>query len=446
MMLQTLLLSLAAAPPAGEQQAPTPNLLAIRVGRAETIAKGTIQHAVILVENGKIVTIGEDLPVARGIPVLDRPDWVVMPGLVNAYSRLSLEGEAGEEFNPEVKASGELYANADELKDVVKYGVTTLGLYPAGNGVCGQAVAIRPLAKSDAELVLQDSCYLKIVLRASSGSKKALQDGFKKADDYTEKEKKAHEKWDKEQEKKKGKSAKKEEPKADEQKGGEEKKGDEKKDDAKSDEKKEGGSEAYVPPEPDAKTQPFLDLRSGKLRALISIQSAAEYLHLIDAIGKETFAYDLRLPLPRESDLFYVLDKKTYDLDVDGIGDKKLRCVLEPVLTLDPGTMRTRNLAHELSRSGAKIVFIPRSEAMPDHKNWLANVGEVVNAGFDRALALRALTLEPAALLGVDKRLGSLEKEKDANMVFFSGDPLEVTSKLEAVMLEGKFVYGEVKL
>jgi len=72
-------------------------------------------------------------------------------------------------------------------------------------------------------------------------------------------------------------------------------------------------------------------------------------------------------------------------------------------------------------------------------------VGEVVNAGLDRGTALRALTLEPAMLLGVDKRLGSLEKDKDANMLFFSGDPLEPTSKLEAVMLEGRIVSGEVK-
>jgi hypothetical protein len=439
MILETLLLSLAAASPAGEQTAPLPSLFAIRVGRAETIAKGTLQHAVILVEDGKIVKIGEDLPVARGIPVLDRPDWVVMPGLVNAYSRISLEGEAGEEFNPEVKASAELYADSDELKEVVKYGVTTLGLYPAGSGICGQAVAIRPLGKSNADLVLADSCYLKIVLRASPSSKKALQDGFKKADDYADKEKKAKEKWDKEQEKKKGK--KKEEPKPEEQKGG-----DEKKDEQKPEEKKDAGSDAYVPPDVDPKTQPFLDLRAGKLRALVSIQSAAEYLHLIDAIGKETFAFDLRLPLLRESDLFYVLDKKTYELDVDGIGDKKLRCVLEPLLTVHPGTMRTRNLALELNKAGAKIVFVPRSETSPDHRNWLANVGEVVNAGLDRCTALRALTLEPAMMLGVDKRLGSLEKEKDANMLFFSGDPLEPASKLEAVMLEGRIVFGEVKL
>ena len=440
MILQTLLLSLAPIASAGESTTQLPSLFAIRVGRAETIAKGTLEHAVILVEDGKILKIGEDLPVARGIPVIDRPDWVVMPGLVNAYSRLSLEGEAGEEFNPEVKASAELYAGSDELKDVVKYGVTTLGLYPAGSGICGQSVAIRPLGKSAADLVLQDSCYLKIVLRATSSSKKALQDGFKKADDYADKEKKAKEKWDKDQEKKKAKPAKKEEPKPDEQKGGEEKK-----EDPKPEEKKDAGADTYVPPEADPKTQPFLDLRSGKLHALVSLQSAAEYLHFLDAIGKEGFAWDLRLPLQRESDLFYVLDKKTYELDVDGIGDRKCRVVLEPNLTLQPGTMREWNIAKELSRKGAKIVFIPRSDTLNDMRDWLPDVGEMIASGLDREVALRAVTSEPAALLGLDGRLGSLEKGKDADIVFLSGDPFQPSTRIQAVMLGGKFVHGEVK-
>jgi imidazolonepropionase-like amidohydrolase len=41
------------------------DLLAIKVGRAETVSQGVIEHAVILVENGKIVEIGQDLPIER---------------------------------------------------------------------------------------------------------------------------------------------------------------------------------------------------------------------------------------------------------------------------------------------------------------------------------------------------------------------------------------------
>jgi imidazolonepropionase-like amidohydrolase len=451
MLLATLFLSLI---PAGEKPGPTPSLLAIRVGKAETIAKGTIEHAVILIENGKIVTVGEDLPIERGIPILDRPEWTAMPGLVDAYSRMGLDGEGGDDMSPEVKASSELYPQAEELEQVLELGVTTLGLYPAGNGIPGQATAIRPLGTTREEMILADGCYLKIIARATSSAKKLVQDGFKKADEYAEKEKKAREKWEKDKKGKKPeekKEEKKEEPKSSAS-GGMESGGLAQEPDAaaaqdsKPDEKKDEKKDDFVPPEPDAKAKPFVDLRAGKLRALVSINSSAEYAHFVDAIGKETFPWDVRLVVQRESDVFYVAEKKTYELDYDGIGDRKCRVVMEPTLSLTPGTMRNRNLAMELAQAGAKIVFIPRNDTVQDVKNWLANVGEMVGASLDRAIALRAVTLEPAELLGVEKRVGSIEKGKDANLIFFNGDPLEPSSRLQAVMLDGRFVHGEVKL
>jgi len=60
-----------------------PDLFALKVGRVETVSQGTIEHAVILIENGKIVTIGQDLEIERGIPVFDRSDLVATPGFVN---------------------------------------------------------------------------------------------------------------------------------------------------------------------------------------------------------------------------------------------------------------------------------------------------------------------------------------------------------------------------
>src|SRR5262249_49501892 len=157
-------------------------------------------------------------------------------------------------------------------------------------------------------------------------------------------------------------------------------------------------------------------------------------------------SFDLRIPMSRECDIFYVEDKKTYDLDVDGIGDRKCRVVVEPVVTLQPGTMRQRNLPLELSNAGAKVVFIPRNDTLNDFRDWTPTAGERAGAGPARAPALRAGTGEPAALLGLESRLGSLEKGKDANMVFLNGEPFEPTTRIQAVMLEGRFVYGEVKL
>ncbi len=428
----------------------TPGLLAIRARRAETISHGLIEYAVILIENGKIAAVGPDLPIERGIPVVDLPDeWTVMPGLVDAYSRVGLDGEGYTGSRPDVLASAELYPAAEVYADVLEKGVTTLGQYPAGNDLPGQAVAIRPAGKTTAEMILRDKSYLKLVLRANAASKKLLSDGFKKVDEHIEKEKKNREKWDADQEKKKksaSKSEKETEKKETEKKDGEEKKEDEKKetekkdeaqkDEEKKDEKKpEAGADEYKPLEIDPKTLPFFELREGKLRALVSIANAGEYLHLIDAIGEEKFEWDLRIPLTRDIDIFNVTDK---------IGERKLRIVCEPSITLQPGTMRQRNLPAELSRAGAKIVFVPRTDATWSMERWLRDVGEISAAGLDRQVALRAVTQEPADLLGVGERVGSLDAGKDANLLILRGDPLETGTRVQAVILEGRIVFGEV--
>lgn len=419
--------------------------LVVRVGRAETVSKGVIEHAVIYIEDGKIALIGEDLPVERGIPVIDRPDWIAVPGFVNCYSRLGCDSEGGEDMSPDVKASDELWPQDEDYADVIEYGVTTLGIYPAGNGIPGQAVAVRTKAATREEMILQDPAYLKIIMRADSAAKKRITDGFKKADDYDEKVKKAREKFDKDKEKK---GSKKEEPKKEEKP--EEKKGVAQEptiEDPKPDEKKataKGAKDGFVPPSPDANAKPFVDLRQKSLRALVCINSAAEYLHWLDVLGKEDILWDLRCVMNIESDFFYVASKKEWELDSDGIGDRKLRVVMEPRLSLTPGTMRTRNLALEFSNAGAQVVFIPRNDNVPEHRNWLASVSEVVGAGLKSEIALRAMTLTPAEVLGVEGRVGSLEKGKDANVVFLSGEPFEATTRIEAVLLDGKVVFGEM--
>ena len=439
-MKSLLILVAASAPllPAAAQKPAGSDLVAIRVGRAETVSKGRIDNAVVLVEGGKIVAIGQDLPVARGIRVIDRPQWVVMPGLVNPYSRIGLESRGGSGFDPQISPKPEIYPLEPAYGDLLKAGVTTLGLYPAGTGVPGQALAVRPKGDTADEMVVSPSSYVLIFFRSEARSKKMIKDAFAKVDEYLDKEKKAKEKWDKDQEKAKGsekKEEKKEEGKPDEAKP--ETKPDAKpeaKQDAKPEEKKD--SKVYVPPTPDEKVAPFLALRRKEARSLVAISSAGDYMHWLDAIGKEDFPWDLRIPVVRELDIYEV--KKQ-------IGEKGVRVVMEPQLSLHPSTMRQRCLPLELVKAGAKLVLIPREDNLARHESLLMDVGEMVAVGLDREVALRAVTLEPAALLGLDARVGSLEVGKDANLVFFDGDPFERTTRLKAVMLEGRIVHGEVQ-
>ena len=143
MILIPVLLSLSS--PASP--APPGDLLAIKARRAETVANGTLEHAVILIEDGKIVSIGEDLPIERGIPILELPDdYVVLPGLINVYSRVGLDGKGFNDSRPSILASDELYPS-DAYESFVEAGITTLAHYPSGNGIPGQAVVIRKNAE-----------------------------------------------------------------------------------------------------------------------------------------------------------------------------------------------------------------------------------------------------------------------------------------------------------
>jgi imidazolonepropionase-like amidohydrolase len=55
---------------------------------------------------------------------------------------------------------------------------------------------------------------------------------------------------------------------------------------------------------------------------------------------------------------------------------------------------------------------------------------------FEKALA--AVTIAPARILGVADRVGSLEVGKDADLVFWSGQPFEYTSRVTGVMVSGE--------
>jgi imidazolonepropionase-like amidohydrolase len=52
-------------------------------------------------------------------------------------------------------------------------------------------------------------------------------------------------------------------------------------------------------------------------------------------------------------------------------------------------------------------------------------------------LALAAITSVPARILGVEDRVGSLAPGRDGDFVIWSGDPLEVTSRPQAIYIDG---------
>jgi imidazolonepropionase-like amidohydrolase len=75
--------------------------------------------------------------------------------------------------------------------------------------------------------------------------------------------------------------------------------------------------------------------------------------------------------------------------------------------------------------------------AAPMDGNLAFNAAQYAAFGLPDEIALRAITLTPAEILGVDKLVGSIDVGKQADLVIASGDLLEISSRVEAVYIKG---------
>jgi len=100
---------------------------------------------------------------------------------------------------------------------------------------------------------------------------------------------------------------------------------------------------------------------------------------------------------------------------------------------------REISLAAELSRAGVPVAF--QSQGTSSTQFLRAMAARAVRSGMDAADALRGVTVRPAEALGLGRRIGCLEPGRDADLVVLSGDPLELTSRVEMVYVNGELAY-----
>jgi imidazolonepropionase-like amidohydrolase len=91
-----------------------------------------------------------------------------------------------------------------------------------------------------------------------------------------------------------------------------------------------------------------------------------------------------------------------------------------------------------LRRAGVTVALIGGPTEAFNVRNIRQEAGNAVAYGMSWEDALRAVTVVPAALLGVADRIGTLEVGKDANLVVWSGDPFEFTTVAEYVFIRGR--------
>jgi imidazolonepropionase-like amidohydrolase len=104
-----------------------------------------------------------------------------------------------------------------------------------------------------------------------------------------------------------------------------------------------------------------------------------------------------------------------------------------------------RGLAYEWYKGGVKDVSVNTDAPVVPGEELIYQATMAVRLGLDADAALRGLTVHAARALGVSDRLGSLEAGKDADIVVWSGDPLDVRSFVVLTMVNGKIAYDARK-
>jgi imidazolonepropionase-like amidohydrolase len=94
-----------------------------------------------------------------------------------------------------------------------------------------------------------------------------------------------------------------------------------------------------------------------------------------------------------------------------------------------------------MARAGVKVALMTDHPVIPVQYLPLAAV-LAVREGMDEDEALRAITINPAEILGVADRVGSLRPGKDADVVVLTGHPLDWRTKVELVLMNGEIAYA----
>ncbi|WBU38366.1 amidohydrolase [Homoserinibacter sp. YIM 151385] len=127
----------------------------------------------------------------------------------------------------------------------------------------------------------------------------------------------------------------------------------------------------------------------------------------------------------------------------DVLAERDIPVIFGPMFTARAKVeLKDRAIANlaALARAGVRVAITTDHPVVPIdflvHQASLA-----VKEGLPRQVALEALTVNPAAILGLDGRVGALAPGLDADLVIWSGDPLDVGSRAELVLVGGREVY-----
>ena len=418
------------------------DMLAIHAGRIITVSGDEIENGVILVVDGKIKDVGvsNDILIPEDARKIDASDKTIIPGLIAPQSRLFLmDSELNQQSGAvEYNVIDAIDSFSDDYKQVVAQGVTAVCVVPVSRSPIAGTAAVLKLngEKLPAKMLLKGDVALKASIGLSSGSESSslmrlqqyasLRETFIGAKSYLKRlEKYEHQLAEYEKKKKEAKE----------------------KAEKKKEEKPEPGKPAKpAKPEPELK-RPKKFPESATYELLVKVLRRKIPLR-VEAHRVDDIRHALRLA--EEFDFSLILDKCTQGhLVADEISKHKrnVGVIAGPVTTSLVNMPTLEYVDHDsasagiMSGKGIQVAIGTSARDGAGSKFLLPSAAMAVAGGMDPDMALRAVTLTAAEILGVASRVGSIDVGKDADIVVLSGGPLESFTQVEMVLIQGKKVY-----
>ena len=202
---------------------------------------------------------------------------------------------------------------------------------------------------------------------------------------------------------------------------------------AKWDQWKKDGSDPSKQPAIEPKTAALADVVSGKTPAIFNAYRADD----IDTAIRLGTEFHLKYMLASVAE-GYLIREKIKQAGVPCL----VGAVMQPFESLETSNATYENAAL-LQQAGIPIAIMTGYEAyVPKSRVLLFEAAVAAANGLGMESALRAITISPAKMLGIDDRVGSLSKGKDADAVVFDGDPFEYTSHVQQVLVQGAVTYN----
>ena len=380
--------------------------VAITGGTVYPVSGPAIQNGTVLMRDGKIVAVGADVAVPAGAQRIDASGKIVTPGLIDAATTLGLIEIGGEPQTRDRNANGTdgiaasfrawdgLNSESVNWAPARNEGVTSAVVLPAGGLVSGGAAMV-DLAEGTAAQMIRRA---PVVMVAQIDDPRAAQTGARgeligKLRNLIEDVKfyQAH--------------------KADYDR---------------------AATRNLTAPRVDLEA--MIPVVEGKLPLAI----AAERVDDIEAALRLAKEYNLKIMIMGGAEAWLAAN----DLAAAHVP------VVAGAMNNIPSSFETLNQRQEnlgiLSKAGVPVAIIGNNgdgdEELFNVRNVKYEAGNAVAYGMTHEAALRAVTLAPAEMFGVADHVGSLQPGRDANVVIWSGDPFEFSTRAEHVYIHGRDV------